>query len=70
MPGKFFLYPFQVGEELTLKKKHPCGGQVWQVLRIGAEIQLRCKTCGKQMILIRSKLEKMCVRIDTPGEGV
>ena len=59
---------YQLGEKIVTKKKHPCGSQVWQVVRTGAEITMRCKKCGKQMAMIRSKLEKMCVRITPPCE--
>ena len=47
-----------VGDVVRLKKKHPCGGFEWQVVRIGADIGLRCLTCGRRILLPRSKAEK------------
>lgn len=58
MPGKFQLYPFQVGEVLQLKKQHPCGGWQWEVQRIGADIAIKCLTCGHFLVMPRQKLEK------------
>ena len=58
MPGRFHLYPFKTGEILRMKKPHPCGSFLWQVERAGAEITLKCLTCGRVVQLTRAKLEK------------
>ena len=47
-----------VGDTVRLKKQHPCGGFEWQITRIGADIGLRCLTCGRKVMLARSKVEK------------
>jgi hypothetical protein len=47
-----------VGDTVRLKKQHPCGGFEWQITRIGADIGLRCLTCGRKVLLARSKVEK------------
>ena len=60
MAGKYFLYPFREGEVLQFRKNHPCGGRQWVVVRVGAEVLIRCDTCAKSMTVPRSKLEKMC----------
>ena len=48
----------QVGDVLTMKKKHPCGSTQWEVLRIGADFKLRCQGCGHEIMGTRSKFEK------------
>ena len=48
----------QPGDTLRLKKKHPCGGYEWQVYRTGADIGIRCLTCGHRVMLERSALER------------
>ena len=65
MPGKFQLYPFKVGEVLLLKKQHPCGGWQWEVQRIGADIAIKCLTCGHFLTMPRQKLEKAVKSIKT-----
>ena len=47
-----------VGEVLELKKPHPCGGALFTVLRVGSDVRVVCKTCGRDMVLDRLKLEK------------
>jgi len=43
---------------VRLKKKHPCGGFDWKVVRIGADIGLRCMKCQRRVIMPRSTLDK------------
>jgi hypothetical protein len=38
---------FKVGAVIRLRKKHPCGSDEWQVLSVGASIELQCEGCGK-----------------------
>lgn len=47
-----------IGDRVRLRKQHPCGGYDWEVTRIGADIGLRCLTCGRRVMLPRSKFEK------------
>ncbi|MGD2104057.1 MAG: DUF951 domain-containing protein [Anaerolineae bacterium] len=48
----------RVGDEVRLRKPHPCGGSAWNVVRIGADIGIRCITCGRRVMLPRSKFER------------
>jgi hypothetical protein len=47
-----------IGDVVRLRKPHPCGGSEWKVTRIGADIRLQCLTCGRRILLPRSKVEK------------
>ena len=55
-----------VGDLLELKKKHPCGSSVFEVLRTGSDIRIVCKGCGRDLSLPREKLEK-AIRKIRPG---
>ena len=54
----------QVGDILTMKKQHPCGEKRWEVLRIGADFELRCLGCGREVMGPRAKFEKMIRQVD------
>ncbi len=43
-----FEAPFEAGTILRLRKKHPCGNDLWRVLSIGSQIELECLGCGKK----------------------
>jgi len=50
--------PFAVGDVVRLKKPHPCGGFDWRVVRLGADIGVKCVTCGRRVLLPRRDLER------------
>ncbi|MCD8085141.1 MAG: DUF951 domain-containing protein [Clostridiales bacterium] len=56
----------QVGDTLQMKKPHPCGCKEWEVLRIGMDFRMRCKGCGREVMLPRAKAEKNVKKI-LPG---
>ncbi len=43
---------------IKMKKKHPCGGFEWKVLRFGADFRLECCCCGRQVMMPRRQVEK------------
>ena len=47
-----------IGDILTLKKTHACGGQSWEVTRLGVDIGLKCTTCGHTILMDRLELYK------------
>jgi hypothetical protein len=49
---------FEMGDRLRLRKQHPCGGFDWEVVRLGADIGLRCEKCGRRVLLPRSEVER------------
>lgn len=68
MNASFFLYPFEAGDIVTLRKPHPCGGNTWSLVRVAGDVTLRCQTCGRRMVLKRSALEKSCKSIEKNDE--
>jgi hypothetical protein len=46
-----------LGDVVRLRRPHPCGGRAWQVDRLGADIGLRCQTCGRHVLVGRRQLE-------------
>ncbi len=49
---------YRMGEIVRLRKPHPCGGAEWEIVRIGADIGLVCRTCQRRMLMPRSALDK------------
>ncbi|MCQ2476361.1 MAG: DUF951 domain-containing protein [Clostridia bacterium] len=48
----------KVGDELVMRKPHPCGCNKFQVLRIGADFRIKCSQCGHEIMIERIKAEK------------
>lgn len=49
---------YDVGDTVTLKKKHPCGSSDWEILRVGADFKLKCCGCGHEIMVSRILVEK------------
>ena len=49
---------FRLGDLLRLRKPHPCGSTEWRVIRLGADIGLRCQGCQRRILLDRVVLER------------
>ena len=57
------LIEFNVGDIIETKKNHPCGGKTWEILRIGADIKLKCQKCGRIIMLTREETEKRTKKV-------
>lgn len=47
-----------LGDRVRLRKKHPCGSDEWEVVRLGADIGLVCRGCGRRILLARGDFNK------------
>ncbi len=47
---------------VQLRKPHPCGSAEWRIVRLGADIGLKCLGCGHRVLLPRSTFEKRLKR--------
>ncbi len=56
------------GDTVQMKKKHPCGGDTFLVLRTGIDFKIRCMSCGHEIRLPRAKFEKGLKRITEQTE--
>ena len=65
MPSIIKLQP---NDRIKLKKSHPCGGDIFRVVRVGAEVRVICETCGRDMNVDRIKLEKAIRQVLTQTE--
>ena len=43
----------KVGDIVRLRKAHPCGSYEWEVVRVGADIGLKCLNCHRRVLLAR-----------------
>jgi hypothetical protein len=57
-----------LGDVVRLGRRHPCGGDTWRIDRLGADIGLRCLTCGRHVLLERSALERRIVAFVERGD--
>ena len=54
---------YNEGSLLVLKKGHPCGENLWEVVKLGADIRLKCTKCGRIVIIPRIELNKKIKKV-------
>ena len=61
-----------LGDVIQTRKPHPCGGDIWTVIRTGADIKIKCQGCGRIVMLDRQvflKRRKKTIRSAALPEG-
>ncbi|MDD2572914.1 MAG: DUF951 domain-containing protein [Firmicutes bacterium] len=53
----------ELGDVAQMKKKHPCGNDLWEVVRTGMDIRIKCQKCGRQVLMPREIFEKRVKRV-------
>ena len=53
----------KIGDVLQMKRPHPCGGSLWIVTRLGADIGMSCQKCGRYVLLARSQLARRLKKV-------
>jgi hypothetical protein len=48
----------QIDDLVRLRKPHPCGSYEWRVVRIGADIGIKCQVCGRRILMNRRAFKK------------
>ncbi len=65
--GKMVM-EIKLGDVVRLKKKHPCGSYEWQVVRLGADIGIRCLKCQHRVLIERGVFERRVQAFVSRGE--
>ncbi len=52
-----------VGDKVIMKKKHPCGSDLFLVTRIGMDFKIKCEGCSHEVMVPRAKIEKSIKKI-------
>jgi hypothetical protein len=48
----------KLGDVVRLRKVHPCGSYEWEVIRVGADIGLKCLKCQRKVLLERDVFKR------------
>ena len=59
---------FSLGDRVILKKPHACGENLWEIVRVGADIKLKCTACGRVVMLDRLEFLKRAKKLVPSGK--
>ncbi len=54
---------YKIGTKLIMKKNHPCGTNLWEVVRLGADIKIKCLNCSRNVMIPRIEFDKKIKKI-------
>lgn len=57
------ILKLSVDDRIQMKKKHPCGSDLFRILRVGSDVRVVCLGCGRDMTVERVKLEHAIKKI-------
>lgn len=56
---------YSVGSIVEMKKAHPCGTNNWEIIRVGADIKIKCTNCGRTIMIPRIEFNKKLKKVIT-----
>lgn len=56
-------HSYQLGSKVVMKKTHPCGGNEWEITRVGADIKIKCLNCNRSIMLPRIEFNKKLKKV-------
>lgn len=54
---------YNIGDIVQMRKQHPCGSYEWEIYRTGMDFGIKCKGCGRRVMIPRPKFEKRVKKI-------
>ncbi|MDK2918840.1 MAG: hypothetical protein PWQ37_1573 [Candidatus Petromonas sp.] len=58
----------KVGDIIETRKNHPCGNNIFEIMRTGMDFRIKCIKCNKQIWIPRVKLEKRIKKVERKEE--
>ncbi|GGH80346.1 hypothetical protein JOD43_002353 [Pullulanibacillus pueri] len=54
---------FDLHDVVEMKKPHPCGENRWEIIRMGADIRIKCLGCEHSVLLPRSEFKRKMKKV-------
>lgn len=54
---------YKLGSQVMMKKEHPCKTNLFEVVRVGADIKIKCVNCGRVVMLPRIEFNKKIKKV-------
>lgn len=54
---------FGLNDIVEMKKQHPCGTNEWKIIRMGADVRIKCEGCQHSVMIPRREFEKKMKKV-------
>jgi hypothetical protein len=61
------MLQLRLDDLVRLRKPHPCGSYDWRVVRLGADIGLKCVRCQRRVLLPLADVERRARSVTRAG---
>ena len=59
----YVIVDYKLNDIVIMKKQHPCGTNKWQIVRVGADIKIKCLNCSRTIMLTRIGFNKKIKKV-------
>ena len=56
---------YKIGDIVIMKKEHPCKTNRFEIVRVGADIKIKCINCGRIVMLSRVDFNKKIKKVES-----
>lgn len=60
---------YDMHDIVQMKKPHPCGENAWKIIRLGADIRIKCQGCGQSVMMPRREFEKKMKKVTEKADA-
>lgn len=58
---------YNLNDDVIMKKPHACQTNLWNITRVGADIKIKCKNCGREIMMDRLEFHKKLKKVIKNG---
>ena len=56
-------HSYELNDIVEMKKQHPCGQNRWEIIRMGADIRIKCLGCGQLVMMPRREFNRKIKKV-------
>jgi hypothetical protein len=54
---------YKLNSLVVMKKPHPCKTNLFEIVRLGVDIKIKCVNCGRSIMLSRADFDKKIKKV-------
>ena len=54
---------YKINSIVIMKKQHACGTNLWTITRMGVDVKIKCKNCGREIMMDRLEFQKKLKKV-------
>lgn len=60
---------YDLHDQVEMKKPHACKANHWEIIRMGADIRIKCLGCGQLVLMPRREFNRKMKRVIKANEN-